>query len=272
MRRASLLLLLLPLVACATAQPQSPLAAFRYRADRVPAGKVLHYVKSNLDGSKPALVSVYVVDGNDIEVSKSEEGVSDSADITAHLDWKRFTADHLDSGVLNRDGSRERRVTLDVNGDDVLVSLGDSDQRLTVKTYPLVIYNFDLMGLNLMLPHLRDPRAGFTVAFIEPTFREGSDLVTFRGRATATYVGSETLHGVNVNRYDMTGAGLLGAHATFWINADDGFIEKVESPLPNNPDWDSYRLERRGRPLPMSREEWNAFKRSHIGVGARAIL
>lgn len=269
-----LILFAVTLTACTTATPSpNPLAAFSFRADRVPVGSVMHYVKSNLDGSKPALVSVFVADANDIEVSKSEHGVRDAADIRAHLDWRRFSPDHLDAGVLNRDGTRERRVTLDVNGDEVIVRIGEADQRLSVNTFPLHIYNFDLMGLNVVLPHLRDPRAGFTVAFIEPIFGgEGTGLVTLRGRATAAFVREETLHGASVYRYLVSGPGMAGAEGTLWLNARDGFIEQFESPLPNNPEWNSYKLERRGTTERMSREQWQEFKRSHIGLGPESIL
>jgi hypothetical protein len=272
--RRLLLLLALPLAACATSStPVNPLAAFSFRADRLPAtGSVMHYVKSNLDGSKPALVSLYVAGPDNIEVSKSETGVTDSADITGHIDWKRFTPDHLDSGVLNPDGTRESRVTLDVKGDEVIVKFGVFDQRLTVGVFPMHIYNFDLMGLNMTLPHLRNPRNGFTVAFLEPTFQEGPEFVGVRGRVTATFVRDETLHGVSVHRYSVNGPGLSGAGGTLWLNANDGFIERFASPLPNNPDWSSYLLERHGAPEQMSPEQWQLFKRSHVGLGPESIL
>src|SRR5258708_37158960 len=97
--RSSLVGFLLAAVASSAFSAVEPLDAFHYRASRVPApGTVVNYVKSNLDGSKPALVSLFFADADNIEVSRSEAGVAESTDVRAHLDWKRFIADHLDSG------------------------------------------------------------------------------------------------------------------------------------------------------------------------------
>ena len=93
MQHAVRLSLLLFLTACATTHHPSP-------------GTAIHYVKSNLDGSKPSLVTMYIASPDEIEVSKSEKEVSDSADIRAHIDLSRLTADHLDAGVLTADGNR----------------------------------------------------------------------------------------------------------------------------------------------------------------------
>ena len=265
--RLALLLLLSLSVGCSTAST-NPVGAFRFRPERVPpVGTVLQYVKSNLDGSKPALVSLYFAGPQDIEVSKSEAGVPDSTDVKAHLDYKRFTADRLDTGVLSPDGTREQRATLSVNKDELLARFGEVEQRLTANVFPLHLYNFDLMGLNVMLPHLRNPRKDFTIAFAEPTFGEDSGVIELRGRATAAYVDDITVDGRNTHRYRLSGAGLAGAQAILCVDAADGLIDLVESPLPTNPDWDSYRLSRLGKPQLMSRLEWDAFKRAHVGIG-----
>src|SRR4051794_25391575 len=221
---ASLLLFLLA-AGCTTSPSSDPLAAFRYRAERVPpAGTVVHYVKSNLDGSKPSLVSLYFADGEDIEVSKSEAGLVDSADIKAHLDWKRFIADRLDSGVMLRNGDREARATLVIGKDELTANVDHFEQRLTSKMYPLHLYNFDLMGLNVMLPQLRDPRANFTVVFVEPTFGQKDGAIEIRGRATATYLNDQVIDGRATHHFRLAGAGLEDAEALLWIDADDGLI------------------------------------------------
>jgi hypothetical protein len=270
--RNSLLVLSLAAGACLTSSAAKPLDAFRFRPERVPpVGTVVHYVKSNLDGTKPTLVSLYFAGPEDIEVSKSESKLTDSADVKAHLDWKRFTADRLDAGVLTPDGTREQRATLTIADDELLARIGDMEQRLTLNVFPLHVYNFDLMGLNVMLPHLRNPEKSFTVAFAEPTFGNAQGIMELRGRANAAYIGEATVDGRHAHRFRMAGAGMAGSEALLWIDADDGLLDLVESPLPNNPDWTSYRLARRGKPEQMSRAQWDAFKRSHIGVGPEAL-
>ena len=248
----SLLLLLLLAAACATTAPT------------LAPGTAIHYVKSNLDGSKPSLVTMYVVSADEIEVSKSEKGLSDSADIRAHIDWARLTADHLDAGVLTADGERQKRAELRIRGSELAVTLGEASDTLTVNTFPLHVYNFDLMSLNVVLPRLEAP--DFRVAFVEPTFGQKPGVMELRGFAEFAYDGNDTIRGVETRRYRVGGPGLAGQQGTLWVNANDGYIERFESRLPNNPGWNSLRLERRGVTL-MTPEQWRDYKIKNVGVG-----
>jgi hypothetical protein len=236
---------------------------FTFRPERVEPGRVVHYVKSNLDGSKPSLVSLYIADRDRIEVYKSEKDVDDSADVLAHLDWSRFSADRLDAGVITADGRREARAELAIRGSELVVKIGDTEQKLEVETFPLHVYNFDLMSLNVMLPHLTRPKGSFRIAFAEPTFGTKKEVMELRGFATARSGGIERVHGVATRRYSLAGAGMNG---TFWVNEKDGLLEKFESPIPNNPGWNSLRLERRDTAR-MTPEEWRRYKLTHVGTG-----
>ena len=250
---------LLVLVAAGCESPD-----FTFRPERVAPGRVVHYVKSNLDGSKPALVSLYVADRDRIEVYKSEKGLTDSADVLAHLDWARFSADHLDAGVITADGRREPRAKLDVQDSELTVRIGSAEQKLAVDTFPLHVYNFDLMSLNVMLPHLDHPERSFRIAFIEPTFGRKREVMELRGFATARYSGRERVNGALTRRYSLAGAGMNG---TMWVNMKDGLIQRFESPVPNNPGWTSLRLDRRDSQR-MTPEKWRRYKLTHVGKGA----
>src|SRR5262245_35825291 len=83
--------------------PTSSLDHFRFQPERIRVGEVAHYAKSNLDGSKPTRVSIFVAAPDRLEVAKVEKGVVDAAWVRAHFDWKLFTADHLDAAVINLD-------------------------------------------------------------------------------------------------------------------------------------------------------------------------
>lgn len=236
---------------------------FTFRPERVDPGRVVHYVKSNLDGSKPSLVSLYIAKGDVIEVYKSEKGLDDSAHVYAHLDWEHFLADHLDAGVITADGVRRGRATLVISEPALIVTIGDATQTIPVDTFPLHVYNFDLMSLNMMLPHLNRPKGSFRVAFAEPTFGTKKELMELRGFATVRFSRNERVNGVPTRRYSLAGAGMNG---TLWVNEKDGLLEKFESPVPNNPGWNSLRLERRGTAR-MTVEEWRRYIETHVGTG-----
>ena len=90
----------------------SSLDRFRYQPEKIRVGEVAHYVKSNLDGSKPTRVSIFVAAKDRLEVVKVEQGVIDAAWVRAHFDWTLFTADRLEAAVVNLDGSIEERAAL----------------------------------------------------------------------------------------------------------------------------------------------------------------
>jgi hypothetical protein len=227
---------------------------------------VVHYVKSNLDGSKPALVTMYIAAPDRIEVYKSEKDLTDSADVLAHIDWKRLSADSLDAGVITADGKREPRAKLSIAGSELFVKIGDTEERLRVDTFPLHVYNFDLMSLNVTLPRIARRNENFRIAFAEPTFGEKPGVMELRGFVTARYVGGEPLDRVPTRKYVLSGDGMAGHEGTLWINASDGMMQRFESTLANNPGWTSLRLDRRGT-AHMSDGQWREYKRTHVGTG-----
>ncbi|HEX8152831.1 MAG TPA: hypothetical protein VF698_06895 [Thermoanaerobaculia bacterium] len=93
------------------------------------------------------------------------------------------------------------------------------------------------------------------LAFVEPTFGEGPSPIACRGIVTATRSG---------DAYSLKGA--LFAHGATRVNPDDGLLESFESATPNNPGWNGLRLQRRGS-VSMTREEWDAYRKSHVGKG-----
>lgn len=246
----------------------SAVAAFRFDAARVPVGRVVHYIKTNIDGSKPALVSIYFASNGRIEVYKSEAGLSDSAEVDAEIDWENFSPRRIAAGVIRADGSREARASLEVDGEGrIRVTIGDQQQVLAAPRAPFHVFNFDLMSLNATLPHLVAPEAGFTITLVEPTFGDRPGLIEDRGPITLAFAAVEQVGGAECRKYTISGPGLRERGGALWVNARDGLIERVESPLANNPDWDSYRLERRGEET-MTPAAWEEYRRTHVGTGA----
>jgi hypothetical protein len=135
---------------------------------------------------------------------------------------------------------------------------------------PARIYNFDLMGFNATLPHLRDPKRNFEVGIIDPDFeflakrfkpdggvQEGGFV--YKGAATFRYLGEDKVNDVPCLKYEVAGAAFGGVKGTLWINAQDRLMERFEHALPDNPEWQSLRLVRLGSRA-MDAAAWQAFK------------
>lgn len=245
-------------------------AAFRFDPARVRAGRVIHYVKSNLDGSKPSLVSLYLASPERIEVYKSEEGLVDSAEVSAEMDWAKASPKLLSAGVIRDDGTREERALLRLESDQRLfVKVGTMEERIDVPRLPFHVFNFDMMSLNIALPHLVAPEAPFVVTFVEPTFGERPGLLENRGPATVTFSTMETVHGAPCRKYIVSGPGMRDKGGSLWVSTRDGLLELVEIPLANNPGWNSFKLERRSEET-MTPEAWETYRKTHVGTGVPA--
>src|SRR5262245_22884318 len=228
--------------------PTSSLDRFRFQPKRIRVGEVAHYIKSNLDGSKPTRVSIFVAAPDRLEVAKVEKNVVDAAWVRAHFDWKLFTADQLDAAVINLDGSVEERASFDVDRRTgaVNVKVGDKTGGAAWRHLPFHVYNFDFTSLNFAFRHLADPKAAFSIGVMDPTFAKEGELFEYRGEAKIEYVKDDMLHGRTCRLYRISGPGIGGTEGSIWWDPKSGWLEKIEIPFPNNPDWKSFRLELEG--------------------------
>ncbi len=191
---------------------------------------------------------------------KVEQGVIDAAWVRARFDWTLFTADRLEAAVVNLDGSIEERATLaaDPKAGVVNVKVGDRKGRAAWRWAPFHIYNFDFTSLNFAWRQLADPKSSFTIGVMDPTFKAEGDIFVYRGEARIEYLREEPLHGKSCPLYRISGPGIGGTTGSIWADPKSGWLEKVEIPFPDNPEWSSFRLELQGTET-MTPEAWKKF-------------
>jgi hypothetical protein len=237
-RRLVLPALLLILIA-ALAPARAQVEAFRFQPDRIPVGKVFHYVKTNFDGTHPEHVSIRVVDRDHIESFKFHPGKPPAALVIAELDWSTFSARSLVSWHLDA----EHRT----------VEIGFT---------PWHIYNFDLASLNFTLPHLIDPQGRFKVGIADPDFGDGPAFL-YKGEVEVSYLGEETRGGVLCRKYRIDGPGLQSRGGFLWVNQAQGHIEDAEIDLPDNPAWSQFKFRLTGVET-MDQATWEAFQKEQL--------
>lgn len=250
----------------AAAPATSSAGRFRYQPERIVVGTVYHYTKSNIDGSKPVTLSIYVASRERLEVLKVEKGLGDAAFVTARMDWSVFSAVELDAGVVVADGSYQPRVStrLVLPEASFHTSFGDRKGVTTVGHLPVHIYNFDFTSLNFSLRHLVDPERAFEIGVVDPVFDPTSpDLLVYRGKALFEFGENTTRHGVACRRYRVSGPGLAGTEGSIWVNRKDGYIEDLEIPLADNPDWKDFKLELKSIEK-MEPAAWKSFVASAV--------
>lgn len=218
--------------------------AFQWRAERAPApGTVWHYTKSNRDGSAPWHLDVYFAAPQRIEVIKWLPGAADFVEVHADLDPARAMPVVL-TQWNTAGGERKPTLSARADGDRTLhVQMPDGNQaRIEAPAAPLHVWGFDLMGLAMLFPHLKDPAQPFDVHFLDPN-RPGEAGPFLLGAATFRPAGEETIDGVPSRKYELGGPLFGELTGAVWINRETGRLERAEHGLRTSTDWKDFRLE-----------------------------
>jgi hypothetical protein len=264
MRKQILLLAILLALPLASAAAQT--GAFRFRPEAVEAGVVYHYLKTNVDGSHPEHVALYVAGPDRIEAFKYHPKGERAGLVIATMDWKTASAKRLESRQVFAGGEKRLIATLDYTPADRMLTLevppaGISGVKIEIKSEPWHLYNFDLASLNVAFRHLVDPKKPFTIGVADPTFGETLGIA-YKGEATVAYAGDESREGVAARKYALTGAPFPQG-VTIWVDAKKGHVVDIESPHADNPEWTSFKLKLE-KTEKMTPDAWEAFQRAQF--------
>ena len=239
---------------------------FSYRPELIKAGTVYHYIKSNRDGSYPGRIFIYVADNDHLEVLKFEEHGMDAALVKAHMDWSTFSADRLDSWVLTPDGDRRQQASLSSSFEEktFTISWQGRNDVVSIGHYPVHVYNFDFISLNHVLPHWDHPEGEVRIGVLQPNFDATPDtLMRYEGIVTIKYVDREERNGQPCRRYNIGGEGLRGHTGILWLKNEKGYIEDMEIPIADNPDWNDFKF-RINSSVHMNSAQWTEFMNTEI--------
>ena len=219
--------------------------AFTYRPGLIEPGTIYHYIKSNIDGSYPARIVIYIRDNDNIEVMKFEAHGMDAAHVTAHMDWGTFSADRLESWVLTPDGVRRPQAALSSSYEDRTFTITWQGRKDVIRVghYPVHIYNFDLISLNFILRHWDHPEGEVTIGVLQPDFDpDPQTMMKYEGTVLIKFVGNEDHNEKPCRKYSIGGEGLRGHEGVMWVDKENAIIQDIEIPIADNPDWDNFKF------------------------------
>lgn len=241
---------------------------FHYQPHKITVGVVYHYLKTNLDGTKPEHISIRVASPTRIESFKFHPGWEPAALVSAEMDWEIFSAVDLESWQTFVTDPKKLAATLRYlpasQAVEVAVpAMGQGPEEMAIPRLPFHIYNFDLASLNFALRHLRDPQAPFTVGLVDPSFKPEGPAFIYRGEVEVVYVGEEQRQGVACRKYRIDGPGLDHKGGYIWADKAGEFFRDIEIELPDNPNWETfkfalYKIDQ------MDTAAWEAFRRKQM--------
>lgn len=237
--------------------------AIRFDPARVEPGTLLHYVKSNRDGSQPWQVAVYSVAPTRVEVVKYKKGGEDMVVVEVDLDPVRGHMAHaFQTNLTAADSRATMAARVAADGRTVGVKLGNGQAlELPLAGLPFHFYGFDFLGIGWLLPHLVDPGQSFDVTMVDPNRPSGRDDVPIV-LTTARFepAGEEMLHGKKCRKYLLKGPFFAGFEGRLWADFESGRLEKVESSLRTSTDWDQDFLLELQKSEQLDDFEWEARK------------
>ncbi len=238
---------------------------FRYQPEKIYAGTVYRYCKSNIDGSWPAIVSIYLASRTHIEVIKREPESQVMAYVVADMNWDIFSPDHIDSYHMLPNGDLRLQMNLSHSEHADHIYAGGMALSVAIDQYPAHNYNFDFISLNLIFRHLVEPESHFEIGITMPDFeamREGRFRIQY-GRAAIEYLGDEIRHERKCRKYHIGGTGLNNQDGTIWVDRDGEYWVDFEHPLADNPAWNSFKL-RLLSVEQMTAGDWNAYMAAEL--------
>lgn len=240
---------------------------FEFQPGKIKTGIVYHYVKTNIDGTNPENISVFVATNDRLEVFKFHDPGTRAGFVVAEMDWKNFHARSLFSyGVFS--ASEEMlgaQLKFLPDQKKIEVEIPAQDRPLETVEFgyvPAHIYNFDLTSLNFAYRHLKNPTEPFTVGLADPTFAEQGPALRYRGEVTIRYTGEEKRNGQDCRKYSISGAGLDNKSGVLWVNKAGEYFEDLEIELPDNPNWTTFKLALK-KTETMTAEQWKQFRNNH---------
>jgi hypothetical protein len=234
---------------------------YHFDPAKVPVGQVFHFGKSELDGGHAAKISVYVPAVDRIETLKWDEDGKQATLVVAVIDWPKFSVKHFQGWQLTRGAAPERRVTVDVAGDQLSMSL--MAKPITLTHWPWHSYDFDFTSVNLTLPQAVNPEG--TLRFWRTDFVFADrPVVAELGEVTMSFEARERRNGAEVRRYSIGGPGLENSSGTWWADARTGLLVEYELPIGDEPGYASVRLKFESS-RKLGAGQWEEFKRRAVG-------
>jgi hypothetical protein len=239
---------------------------FSYRPELIQAGTVYHYIKSNIDGSYPARIVIYVSDHDHLEVLKFEAHGLDAAYVKARMDWETFSADRLESWVLTANGQPTPQASLSSSSEDRTFTITWRERKdvIPVGHYPVHIYNFDFISLNYILRHWNHPTGEVTIGILQPDFDpDPKTMMKYEGAVLLKFIENEERNGTPCRNYSIGGEGLEGYTGIMWVNEEKSIIEDIELPIADNPDWDDFKF-KLVTSEHLDSDEWMKFMEAEV--------
>lgn len=222
------------------------ITGFQHEPGRIPAGRVHRYEKSNLDGSDPSELALYLASETELQALKWHRGEPGATLVVAEMDWEVASVRRFQSFRVDEHGTRTRAAELETTPDRkrLVARIGAQELACPLERFPWHSYDFDFSSLNVALRFLVDPTGTVELAIVDPMHGPAGPELVARGPVELAYQATEDRAGLACRRYTIDGPGLEERGGSLWAAAgDEVFLVAFEIDLPDEPGMSSGKLE-----------------------------
>lgn len=264
-RKPAVIVILLGLFSCYSSpfrqstvmEYSNSLDAFEYTGN-FSEGLVLHYIKSNPDGSFPAQVDICFPDPLRSESFKIYPGSRREGAtflIKAEYDAENFCISNISGNYVRKNGEIGEYAQLAINdGRTATVNLiGTDPYRFELMHTPSFIFNFDLADLNTMFRYIRKDVNNLNIGIIGHLT---SMQYVYSGTVEIVLIKDDSDNNQLV--YSIGGEGFGSRSGTIIVDRKDRYVREYNIPMSTGSPYAGF-LFRLQSVSHMSPEEWREY-------------
>jgi len=224
-------------------------------------GKVYHYLKTDSIGILRCDVWIYIASATHTESFKIYpfpilRGTTDL--VTADYDVSNFQTKKTTSLLVSPDGSRKQNLSIETSADGTMETVTNNDgsaYSIQIGHTPTYNWNFDWCDFGFMYRQLINKNTTFEVGVTSVT----SDFhLLYAGKTKLIFEGKVDYLGKLCNYYSIQGEAFGDKVGKFYADANTGAIVEITSPVPDNPNFRSFRLTLLDS-FDTTSDKWNEF-------------
>ena len=207
---------------------------------------ILHYVRSNRDGSEPVNIVMYRPSGTTVAVYKYVSRCTTAAYVTAAFDPASGEVASMDAGKVGQKGEQVKfgRIDFDARSRTLSASVdtpgGRLSERMTVPDRPWHLFDYDFGTLNAELQSVR-PRRDFSFG-LPLVWPQEKGFLRYMVRVDAQYLGFDLVENTPAVRFNLTLDGPVPGTGHLLLDEASGHILEVELSIPNHENYRDFKL------------------------------
>ena len=207
---------------------------------------VLHYVRSNRDGTEPENIVMFRPNVTTVAVYKYVSRCTTAAYVTAEFDPKSGEVASLDAGKVGPKGEQVKFGRIDFDAPTRSLSAwvdtpgGRLSEQMKVPDRPWHLFDFDFGTLNAELQSVR-PRRDFSFG-LPLVWPQEKGFLRYMGRVDAKYMGFDLVETTPAVRFNLTLDGPVPATGYLLLDQAAGHILDAELSIPNHDNYRDFKL------------------------------